>query len=283
MKPYSGLVTIAVMLLAYVTMAMTPDRDTINPEQFLDLIGESDKAAAKGDFVAAEEALSLAISLYPDNPHVPMLLSNIGMYRFQRGVIDSALTVLDIAAERAPRSVTIALNRADVLIAAGEDARAYKELDRVLTLDSTLLEPRMRRAMMALQQETGDMPVAENDLGILERLAPESYEAGVTGAAVALRKGEFARAASALDIVIKHDPLTPLRAQRAYCRLMTDDLPGASEDIAEGLRQCGDSLGRDAGEYYLLRSMLNTRYYRPDDAEADAKKAAHLLELRDLR
>lgn len=270
-------IAIFVFLSALAAALMARD-DTVNADEFLELIGRADAAAAKGNYMDAEEALRTAVALYPDNPHVPMLLSNIGMYRYTRGALDSALMVLDQAAVRAPNSVTIALNRADVLTAAGMNDRAYAELSRVLQLDSLQADARMRRGLMALSSQPDSLSRAESDLAALDRSNPTGIEAAILGAAVALHKADYAEAARRLDKVLALDPTSGLRAQRAYCRLLLDDLPGASEDIAEGLRQCGEAGGKDAGEYYLMRSMLNQRRYRPDDAEADAKMAAKLLQ-----
>lgn len=275
MKQIILLALLTVLYIPFVSAQQLPD--TINAEPFLNLIGQADEASADGRLHDAEDALAMAIALYPDNPHVPMLLSNIGMYRYSRGAVDSALVALDEAAIRAPRSVTIALNRADVYRAAGRMADAYRELSRVLSLDSTLTEPRMQHGVLALSFGRDSVAVARRDLESLSIAVPNGIETATLGSLIMLDAADYAGALKYLDQVIALDPTNTLRLQRAYCRLMTDDLPGTSEDVAEGLRQTIDTDPREAAEYYIIRSMLNQKWYRPDDAEQDAQTARRLL------
>lgn len=102
-------------------------------------------------------------------------------------------------------------------------------------------------------------------------MAPDDINTLISMASLYRYTMRFKEALPYLNRLITKDPTSNYYGERALCRLMTDDLQGASDDIAEGLK-----INPNDGELYLCRSLLNRARYRMDDAEADGRRAVEL-------
>lgn len=233
------------------------------------LMGEADEAINDERWDDAVTALKGALKAEPGNPTNILLMSNLGMVYFHSGRDSMAIDILNAAHNIAPASVTVLQNRARVLAVNGEVDKAYADYSEIIRLDSTLVEPHMIHGMMALGK--GDFVTAEKDIKRLEELAPDDINTLISVATLYRYTHRFKEALPYLNRLITKDPTSNYYSERALCRLMTDDLQGASDDIAEGLK-----LTPDNGELYLYRSLLNRARFRNDDAEADARKAVEL-------
>lgn len=233
---------------------------------YYNLVDKADKAANEGKWADAEEALRSALRLEPSNPTNILLLSNLGMIQFYDGRPEEALATLNDAHRIAPNSVTILLNRGRILTALNHDLKAQADYSEALRLDSTLVEPRFYRAMIALNR--GDRAHAIADIDTLASRAPEDRLTNVAQATLFIQDGHWKEALPHLNKAIRLQPDASYYASRALCRMMTDDPAGAADDIALGLE-----LDPTDGELYLYRAMLNKLRYRPDDARSDADKA----------
>lgn len=233
---------------------------------YYDLMGRADKAAKEGKWEEAEQHLRNALRSEPSNPSNVLLMSNLGMIQFYDGRSDEALQTLTDANKIAPNSVTILMNRARVLTSLGRDISAEADYSRIIALDSTLVEPRFYRAMIRLNRSETQAAMA--DIDTLVKQFPEDRLTNVAQATVLLQSGKWDEAIPHLDKAIKIQPDATYYASRALCRMMTDDISGAADDIALGLE-----LDPVDGELYLYRAMLNKLRYRPDDAKADGEKA----------
>ena len=98
-------------------------------------IDEADKACAEGLWHEAENALVEALRAEPANPSNVLLISNLGIIRFNMGQDSLAIATLNDAHSMAPASVTILSNRAKVLAANGYDEEAYLDYSRIIELD----------------------------------------------------------------------------------------------------------------------------------------------------
>ena len=98
----------------------------------------------------AEQALQQAMRLEPGNPSNVLLMSNLGMIQFYDGRTDEALSTLTHAHNMAPKSVTVLMNRARIYTSTYQPKLAEADYNTVISLDSTLIEPRFYRAMITL-------------------------------------------------------------------------------------------------------------------------------------
>lgn len=241
----------------------------VSAQNYFDLVGEADKAIARGEWSDAEDYLSEAMELEPLNPSNIMLLSNLGIVRYNLGNDSLALAALDEAHRRAPVSVTVLANRADVLLAMGRDRDAYADITRITELDTTLIEPLYMHAIMALRLDEPGRSL--DDCLRLERLAPDSVETSVAFASYYSATEQWNNALPYYDRVIERSPSAEIYGARAVCNLMLQRLNEASADISSGLE-----LDPNSDELYLYRAYLNKMRYLNDDARADLTKALRL-------
>ncbi len=245
-----------------------PDKDK-EESLYIQKVDEAEKAGAEGKWKEAEEALLAALRSEPANPTNVLLMSNLGMIRFYMGQDSLAIATLNDAHEMAPMSVTILSNRARVLSATGYENEAYEDYDRILSLDSLEISSRMHHCLHSLRRH--DFKTAKHDFEFMERNFPSEIETQIAGATVLSGTGEFAAAIPYYSRILEKKKEPEYYGARAYCYLLTDALQDASNDINSAL-----ALAPDDGELYLYRAALNKMRFRPDDAEADARKAMEL-------
>lgn len=238
-------------------------------QSYYDLVGDADKAIAEGKWENAEALLTEAIESQPLSPSNILLLSNLGIVRYNLGKDSLAIATLDEAHRRAPVSVTVLSNRAQILTAMGRDKEAYADYTRIIELDSTLIEPRYMHAIMSLRQDEFDKSL--EDCKALERLAPDSQETQIAYASYYSATEQWENALPYYNAILEKTPSTEMYGARAVCYLMLQRLNEASADITSGLE-----LNPDDGELYLYRAYLNKMRYMNDDARADLTKAIRL-------
>lgn len=253
------------LLVAFVT----PVARGVDEEAYLKKVEDADVAIAAGKWADAERWLIEAMDMYPGNQANVMLMSNLGIVRFNMGLDSLAIATLDDAVSMAPRSVTVLENRARVLQGVGRVDDAFADYARALEVDSTAVTPLFYHGIMSLSR--GDTVVASADLRRLERLAPETFEANLGMAMMLFQTGRSAEAIPYFNRVIDIDPQADYYGARALCRLQADQLAEAADDIAKGLE-----MKPDDGEFYLYRAILNKMRFRPDDARRDARRAIEL-------
>lgn len=250
-------------LMALVAPAM------LHAQSYYDLVGEADKAIESGNWQNAEDYLSEAMELEPLNPCNILILSNLGIVRFNLGKDSLALATLDEAHRRAPVSVTVLNNRAEVLTAMNRDAEAYADYSRIIELDSTLVAPRYIHAIMALRQ--GELRQSYIDCTVLERLAPDSQETLIAYGSYYSATEQWEKAIPYYSRLLEKTPSAEMYGARCVCYLMLQRLNEASADITSGLE-----LNPDDGELYLYRAYLNKMRLLTDDAHDDLAKAIRL-------
>lgn len=236
---------------------------------YMKKIDEADKACNEGKWREAETALAEAIKLEPDNPSNVLLMSNLGIIRFNMGQDSLALETLTEAHAIAPSSVTILSNRARVLSALGMEDEAYKDYELILELDSMVISPRFHHCLLALRRH--NFRTAKQDFEFMERHFPDETETNIAGASVLSGTGEFKAAIPYYTKVLEDRKEPEFYGGRGYCHLLAGNLQEASDDINTALQ-----LAPDDGELYLYRAALNKMRFRPADADADARKAVEL-------
>ncbi|WP_303273970.1 tetratricopeptide repeat protein [uncultured Duncaniella sp.] len=232
-------------------------------------IDEADKACAEGLWHEAENALVEALRAEPANPSNVLLISNLGIIRFNMGQDSLAIATLNDAHSMAPASVTILSNRAKVLAANGYDEEAYLDYSRIIELDSLEISARLPRCLYALRRH--DFRTAKSDMEFMEQNFPGKIETEIAGAAVRSGTGDFAGAIPYYSRILLERKDPEYYSGRAYCYLLTGSHQEASDDINSAL-----AITPADGELYLYRAALNKMRYRPADAEADARKAVEL-------
>lgn len=232
-------------------------------------VEEADKACREERWTDAALLLREAMDLDPENAGNLLLMSNLGMVQHRMGEDSLSIATLTEAHRLAPSSVTILSNRAAVLLECGYDGEAYEDYSLVLDLDSADLTARLRHGMIALRAR--DIRTARDDFRFLDRNFPSSREARIGMSTLHCALGQYREAIPYYNELIADSPDVEFYTGRALCHLMCDDLQEASDDIAEGLH-----LNPDDGELYLYRAALNRMRFRPDDAEADARRAVAL-------
>lgn len=246
--------------------------DPVTPAEeslYMRKVGEADKACAEGKWDEAEKALMEAMHSEPANPTNILLLSNLGIIRYNMGQDSMAITTLNEAHRIAPSSVTILSNRAKVLAANGLENDAYNDYDRILSLDSMEIAARLPHCLFALRRH--DFRTAKADFEFMERNFPDKIETEIAGASVLSGTGDFEAAIPYYTRILKERKEYEYYGGRAYCYLITGAIQEASDDINTAI-----SLEPHDGELFLYRAALNKMRYRPDDAEADARRAVEL-------
>ncbi len=248
---------------------LNSDTLAVEESEYFKLMGKADEAIEKGQWDEAESYLLTALRAEPANPSNYLLMSNLGIVRFQMGQDSLAVMTLNDAHFIAPASVTVLSNRARVLNALGRIDDAYSDYSMILRLDSLEIEPRFYRGMIALQKN--NFITAQADFEKLESLVPESRYTSIGCASFYSAVGDYRKAVKYYTKLLKDDPVVEYYSVRAACYLMLQQYSDASADISEGLK-----LDPNDAELYLYRAYLNKQLYQMDEAEADVKKALEL-------
>lgn len=241
-------------------------------DAYLDLVSKADSMMRLERWAAAADAYREAMRLQPSNALNPLLMCNMGMCQNEAGDVDGAIATLTDARRMLPGSSVAALNRAQVFRGAGLYEEAYADLSDALAIDSTLVEARLIRGMIALRSDSIEQ--ARADFTQLSHMkGDEAHVAAATGNALLyMAIGDYAQAIPPLSTLVEKFPAdADWRGRRALCRILTADPAGASEDIAEAMRYAPED-----GELYLYRAMLGKLRYRDEEAKYDRRHAITL-------
>ncbi len=262
-----ALILFLIWIMPENVLAVTINKSDDSP--YMKKVEDADKACGEGKWREAERAILAALKMEPANPSNVLLMSNLGMIRFNMGQDSLAIATLTDAHIMAPASVTILSNRAKVLSANGYEDEAYKDYCLILELDSMVTTPRLHRCLIALRKH--DFKTAKADFEFMEKNFPKDIETNIAGASVLSGTGDFNGAIPYYTRVLTERKESEYYGGRAYCHLLSGNLQDASDDINSALE-----LNPDDGELYLYRAALNKMRFRPDDARADAQKAVGL-------
>ena len=236
---------------------------------YIALVGKADTAIANSNWIEAENALLCAMRGQPSNPANVLLLSNLSIIRFQQGKDSLALATINDAINIAPKSITALNNRAKILKNIGRIDEAYADYETILNIDSTLIEPRYMHGIIALSNH--NYSIAYNDFLLLERTAPND-ELAIDGMAMYyFHTNDFISAIPYLSQLIDINPSLDNYTSLILCYLYTDQLSEASSQITNAME-----LYPLDGNIYLYRALLNHKYYRHTDCDADLKRALEL-------
>ena len=236
---------------------------------YIDLVGKADSAIAQSNWIEAENALQKAMKGQPANPANVLLLSNLAMVQFQQGKDSLALNTINDAHIIAPKSITVLNNKARILKSMGLIDEAYHTYEQILSIDSTLIEPRYMHGIIALANKY--LTTAFSDFSTLEKTAP-TEELTLDGMALYyFHTQNFTKAIPYFNKLIEINPSIDNYTNKILCHLFCEDLPDASSAINDAIK-----LYPLVGDFYLHRAFLNHLYYRHDDSNTDIKKAIEL-------
>ena len=261
--PTSRLRRLALLLAGVICALSVAALDGVKRLQF---VADADKAIAEERWNDAADLIMSALKEEPANPSNALLVSNLGIVRFNQGQDSLALVTLDEAHDMAPNSVTILSNRARVRTALGKVNGAIADLRRVCELDSTLSQPLFTLGMLLLRTEQAE--AADSVALRLKKLVPNTADTHVLFGSIAMNKHNWKEAVKQFALAVRTDPCAEYYMSLAWAALHDDDLAQASEAITEGLRL--DPLSTDL---LLARIILCRKQYRPNDAQTAANQA----------
>ena len=243
------------------------DIDTESP--YFQYIDSAQTYIYSHDWPKAEQWLTKAFLIDPDNPGNSMVLSNIATLQRYQGRLADAVKNYSLALDMTPHAVTLLLNRAALYVEMDSVQRAIDDFERVCELD--MYDTEARYSLGVLAMERGDNKRAEDLFNEIKRINPNSglYHEGM--GLLHKRNGNFSRAAELFTQVIKAQPSAQLLGNRADCYLAMKRLNDAEDDIRTALEMTPDD-----PYLYVLRAKLNKLRFQRDDMNRDIDTAVSL-------
>ncbi|MGM9862172.1 MAG: tetratricopeptide repeat protein [Muribaculaceae bacterium] len=265
----------AIITAAAVSMAAFDIPGTTAPPKqpsdndYMDLVGEAEKAISANNYEAAVACIKRAIDLEPDNPSNILLMSNLAMVYSYMDQDTLALLTYDETLRQAPNMTTVRNNRALLLAKMGRDKEAFNAFAGVIDADSLNATARYYHGIMALYSSRLD--IAEVDFDVLKSVAPDSRHTAVALSSLYSMTQRNLEAIPYFKKLVKDSPDPEFYASLAGCYLALGRLSEASETIADGLKRYAYD-----PELYYYRAWLNRDRFRLDEAHDDARKAIAL-------
>ena len=243
------------------------DIDTESP--YFQYIDSAQTYIYSHDWPKAEQWLTKAFLIDPDNPGNSMVLSNIATLQRYQGRLAEAVKNYSLALDMTPHAVTLLLNRAALYVEMDSVQRAIDDFERVCELD--MYDTEARYSLGVLAMERGDNKRAEDLFNEIKRINPNSglYHEGM--GLLHKRNGNFSRAAELFSQVIKVQPSAQLLGNRADCYLAMKRLNDAEDDIRTALE-----ITPDDPYLYVLRAKLNKLRFQREDMARDIDTAVSL-------
>lgn len=243
------------------------DIDTESP--YFQYIDSAQTYIYSHDWPKAEQWLTKAFLIDPDNPGNSMVLSNIATLQRYQGRLAEAVKNYSLALDMTPHAVTLLLNRAALYVEMDSVQRAIDDFERVCELD--MYDTEARYSLGVLAMERGDNKRAEDLFNEIKRINPNSglYHEGM--GLLHKRNGNFSRAAELFSQVIKVQPSAQLLGNRADCYLAMKRLNDAEDDIRTALE-----ITPDDPYLYVLRAKLNKLRFQREDMASDIDTAVSL-------
>ena len=243
------------------------DIDTESP--YFQYIDSAQTYIYSHDWPKAEQWLTKAFLIDPDNPGNSMVLSNIATLQRYQGRLADAVKNYSLALDMTPHAVTLLLNRAALYVEMDSVQRAIDDFERVCELD--MYDTEARYSLGVLAMERGDNKRAEDLFNEIKRINPNSglYHEGM--GLLHKRNGNFSRAAELFSQVIKVQPSAQLLGNRADCYLAMKRLNDAEDDIRTALEMTPDD-----PYLYVLRAKLNKLRFQREDMARDIDTAVSL-------
>ena len=243
------------------------DIDTESP--YFQYIDSAQTYIYSHDWPKAEQWLTKAFLIDPDNPGNSMVLSNIATLQRYQGRLAEAVKNYSLALDMTPHAVTLLLNRAALYVEMDSVQRAIDDFERVCELD--MYDTEARYSLGVLAMERGDNKRAEDLFNEIKRINPNSglYHEGM--GLLHKRNGNFSRAAELFTQVIKVQPSAQLLGNRADCYLAMKRLNDAEDDIRTALEMTPDD-----PYLYVLRAKLNKLRFQREDMARDIDTSVSL-------
>lgn len=241
------------------------------PDNYIKLVEKADKAIQNDKYDEAIEYLTEALHAEPDNSGNVMLISNLGMLYYYTGQDSLAIDCLSLAHEMAPGSLTILNNKVKVLMETGQYDRVMPDLQLLLEMDSTLVQPVLNIAIIQLSR--GEIDQAAVTLERVQKMTDvtKSKECSAALAWLASIREDDQQALEYYTALINMEPSASLYASRAMSHIKLEHYIEAADDISSGIE-----MDSECPELYVARAYLKRRTYLNDEALKDAQKAIDL-------
>jgi tetratricopeptide (TPR) repeat protein len=186
------------------------------------------------------------------------------------GDFENALQDIDIAIQLEPLDYSLLNARAMILDAMGDRDAALKDLQRYISKDSLAWDGYLTRAWMRMQDSA--WADAESDLLQARLLQPEEPSITDQLGYMYVLMGEYAKAQSVLDSLLKKSPNNAFaRANLGYALLQLGDTDAALKDIQQAIK-LDDAEPRS----YFYRAAVYHALKKPTKACEDIQTAEDL-------
>lgn len=235
-------------------------------QKYYEAVDSAESCIVNKDWGKAEMFIRQALAAEPDNNNNSLLLSNLGTVQRYQGKYADAIQSYSIALYMTPNAVTLLKNRASLYLEIDSVDLAFKDYEKVISLDNKDLEAIYNHGMIALEKKK--MGVSKDDFDRIEAISPKSYYA-INGKATWHKvKGNYIQAADLYGKVIKARPNVESHISRAECYLAMKRLADAEADIRTAL-----DIEPENAYLYALRSKLDKLRYDRMALERDMKLA----------
>lgn len=238
-------------------------------QSYIQYADSADNYIKINDWKRAENAILSALRSDPANPSNPMLVINLGIVRNHLGQFEKALESFDLALARIPNSTIALTGRAEAFTGLHRLNDAVSDLDRALSVDSTLTLPLTMKGFLLVRLQRPD-----EALLVFDRLTRQNPDIALghagKGDCLAV-SGKSQEAIEAYKQALKLEERPEWRLRTGLLMLENGDLEGASEQARLSI----EANPRD-GNIYILMSMIHRKRFETAEAEVAEKMAVDL-------
>lgn len=233
---------------------------------YVELADSADRYIRQERWADAERVIVKALRHEPANKSNYLLWSNLGVARTEMKNYDGALEAYEIGLAMAPASTALLSNRARTYMAKGDKKEAVADLDKALSLDSTLQWPRKMRGLV--RASAGDSEGALSDFRIyINRFGKDAAISEACGD-IDVAKGDISGAISNYREAYTLEPDADLLGKALLSAYLYGRIEEMEEDLAEGIRKNPRN-----GMLYLMRAMLDKAKFQNSAMEQDLQMA----------
>lgn len=225
-----------------------------NAQTYYAFVDSAEHYIGSHDWEKAEFFIKKALESEPDNSNNSLLLSNLATIQRYLGKTADAVRNYSIALYMTPNAVTLLKNRASLYLEIDSVDLAYRDYEKVISLDNKDLESLYNHAMIAMGKKK--LGTCEDDLSRIKAISPKSFYAINGYAVLDMVKGNHSQAVDGFSKIIKARPTIDAYINRAECYLAMKQLNNAEKDIRTALE-----INSQNGALYMLKARLDKLRY----------------------
>ncbi|MCM1367146.1 MAG: tetratricopeptide repeat protein [Prevotella sp.] len=253
------------MVCSSLSTQKVQDSIPISPQR-LERLDSADYYITNNKWQDAERTLKDALRLEPASRQNAMLLANLGMVQTELGLFNDALQSYSAGLCITPSSTLLLTNRGTLFMQLHRFNDAITDFSKALQSDSTLIRPRLLRALSLIS--LSNYNAAEPDLRLyLENKSNDDYALALLAQCCEMR-ADREEAEKLLDkaISLRKDPQYYFDLSRML--ILDENYDTARDKILDGIQSFPE-----AGMLYLLRGYIHNKKYRHSEAAADREIA----------